>query len=60
MSIPENFVAPGLPVASEKYDASLQEQFRNVLRMYFNRLDNYNQVTNEQDAATQTLTWLNM
>ena len=32
--------APALPFAPAAYDSSYQEQYSNVLRLYFNRLDN--------------------
>ena len=32
-------VAPNLPLAPPQYDSRYQEQFNNVLRLYFNRLD---------------------
>jgi hypothetical protein len=32
--------APNLPLAPRDYSAEYQEQFTNVLRLYFNRLDN--------------------
>jgi hypothetical protein len=32
-------VAPNLPLAPMQYDSRYQEQFNNVLRLYFNRLD---------------------
>lgn len=32
--------APNLPRAPQQYNAQYQEQFNNVLRLYFNRLDN--------------------
>jgi hypothetical protein len=35
-----NPVAPNLPLATRNYEALYQEQFNNVLRLYFNQLDN--------------------
>jgi hypothetical protein len=32
--------APNLPLAPSGYDAQFQEQFSNVLRLYFNQIDN--------------------
>ena len=60
MTIPTGFVSPSLPVTAKEYDQSLQERYRNVLRLYFNLLDNQNAVLNEQVSANQTLIWLNM
>lgn len=36
--------APNLPLAPELYASQYQEQFNNVLRLYFNQLDNFNQL----------------
>ena len=33
--------APNLPLAPPNYDSRYQEQFNNVLRLYFNRLDDF-------------------
>jgi hypothetical protein len=33
-------VAPRLPTAPSQYEARFQDQFANVLRLYFNQLDN--------------------
>jgi hypothetical protein len=37
-----NFRAPALPIPPIEYDQNQQNQFENALRLYFNRLDNYN------------------
>lgn len=60
MSIPADFVAPSLPVSLEEYDQRGQDKFNNVLRLYFNLLDNHNTVINSQVSSNQTLIWLNM
>ena len=36
---------PNLPVAQEDYDQQAQSQLLNVLRLYFNQLNNYSQST---------------
>lgn len=36
----QNPVAPNLPLAPTQYDRQFQDQFENVLRIYFNQLDN--------------------
>ena len=36
-------VAPNLPLAPVQYNAQYIDQLNNVLRLYFNRLDNFNQ-----------------
>jgi len=59
MTIPTNFVAPNLPIPAEEYAKAEEQRFRNILRLYFNLLDNTNSVTNEQVSTTQTLMWLN-
>ena len=59
MSIPVNFVAPNLPIPPEDYNKSEEQRYRNILRLYFNLLDNTNYVNNEQVSTTQTLNWLN-
>ena len=33
-------VAPRLPSATTEYDRQYQDQFNNILRLYFNQLDN--------------------
>ena len=37
-----NFRAPALPLPPDKYLQEQQDQFQNALRLYFNRLDDYN------------------
>jgi hypothetical protein len=36
----KNAVAPRLPNASDQYDPATMNQFINILRLYFNQLDN--------------------
>jgi hypothetical protein len=38
--------APNLPIAPGEYEARLHEQFTNILRLYFNQLDNFNSALN--------------
>ncbi len=40
MTVDINFVAPQLPTPPDGYDPQAFEQFNNVLRIYFNQLDN--------------------
>ena len=40
MSFIQHPAAPNLPLAPFQYDSRYQEQFNNVLRLYFNRLNN--------------------
>ena len=39
--IQKNFAAPNLPLFKNDYSRLDQDQFSNVLRLYFNLLDNY-------------------
>ena len=61
-----NFKAPSLPLPPKGYDQRREDQFSNALRLYFNRLDNYNAlvgsvVTPEgivyPDGTLQTTAW---
>lgn len=36
-----NVRSPALPIQPDEYNRSQMDQFQNVLRLYFNRLDNY-------------------
>jgi len=36
-----NTIAPNLPIAPVDYNQQYQDQFGNVLRLYFNQIDNY-------------------
>jgi hypothetical protein len=48
-------VSPRLPAAPQIYDSEYQEQFLNILRLYFNQLQNFNQLftTNTGGALLQ-------
>ena len=46
----KNVVAPRLPAATQEYDPMFINQLTNVLRLYFNQLDNAGPMT----ASTQT------
>lgn len=37
----DKLAAPNLPLAPEQWDRRFQDQYSNVLRLYFNRLDNF-------------------
>jgi len=41
----KNVVAPRLPAATQEYDPALINQLTNVLRLYFNQLDNAGPMT---------------
>jgi len=45
----KNVVAPRLPTATQEYDPAFINQLTNVLRLYFNQLDNAGPMT----ASTQ-------
>ena len=40
MTVLQHPAAPNLPLAPGQYDSRYQEQFNNILRLYFNRLNN--------------------
>lgn len=66
-------VAPNLPRSPGAYSPQFQEQYSNVLRLYFNQLDNFNQLFTTdtggsvlkfpfgafQDNTTQTISTIN-
>jgi hypothetical protein len=70
----DKIAAPSLPLAPENLNRQYQDQFSNVLRLYFNQLDtsintqtnNITALQTEIDALSlesqrnQTLIWLNM
>jgi hypothetical protein len=37
----DRIAAPNLPLAPEKWNRQYQDQFANVMRLYFNRIDNF-------------------
>jgi hypothetical protein len=37
----DRIAAPNLPLAPEQWNRQYQDQFANVMRLYFNRLDNF-------------------
>jgi hypothetical protein len=53
-----NPAAPNLPLATPQYESRYQDQLNNVLRLYFNRLQNGQQQLIEQVASNQTLAWM--
>jgi hypothetical protein len=53
--------APNLPLAPKKWDSRYQDQFANVLRLYFNQLDKtlqQLQVSTVDSNNAQTQIWL--
>jgi hypothetical protein len=50
--------SPALPIQPKEYDFNQMDQFQNALRLYFNRLDQYNiKASTEQNSANVRL-WL--
>ena len=43
---------PNLPVATEEYDQQVTSQLLNILRLYFNQLNNYSQATAKPSSGT--------
>lgn len=54
-----NAVAPNLPVATPDYQKQYQDQYSNVLRLYFNQLDSTNQQTTQAINSLNVMNWLN-
>ena len=52
--------APSLPLQPEEYDRGQMEQFHNALRLYFNRLDQYNIQASNDTNSNNVLIWMNM
>ena len=50
--------SPALPIQPNEYDRSQIDQFQNVLRLYFNRLDQYNIQTSNEQNSQNVLIWL--
>ena len=50
--------SPALPIQPIEYDRSQMDQFQNVLRLYFNRLDQYNIQASTQQNSSNVLLWM--
>jgi hypothetical protein len=50
--------APALPIQPNEYDRSQMDQFQNALRLYFNRLDQYNIQSQIEQNSQNVLMWL--
>jgi hypothetical protein len=50
--------SPSLPIQPNEYDRSQMDQFQNVLRLYFNRLDQYNIQASKEQNSQNVLMWL--
>jgi hypothetical protein len=58
----DKVVAPNLPLAPSEWNRQYQDQFSNVLRLYFNRLDKLIgqlEVSSVDSDGIQTQLWLN-
>ena len=58
MSIPRAPAPPSLPLGTIDYSRQYQDQYSNVLRLYFNQLQNVQQELTAQVATNQTNIWL--
>ena len=54
-----NIKAPALPLPTFDYQQMQQDQFQYVLRLYFNRLDTYNNATAVSINSQNVLQWVN-
>ena len=52
-----NVRSPALPLAPVEYLQAQQDQFQNALRLYFNRLDNFNAQVAIQLNSQNVLMW---
>jgi len=50
--------SPALPIQPEEYDRSQMDQFQNALRLYFNRLDQYNIQSSNETNSNNVLIWM--
>ena len=50
--------SPALPIQPDDYNRSQMDQFQNALRLYFNRLDEYNIQSSTQQNGQNVLMWL--
>jgi hypothetical protein len=50
--------SPALPIQPDTYNRSQMDQFQNALRLYFNRLDEYNIQSSTQQNGQNVLMWL--
>jgi hypothetical protein len=50
--------SPALPIQPDEYNRSQMDQFQNALRLYFNRLDEYNIQSSTQQNGQNVLMWL--
>jgi hypothetical protein len=53
-------VAPSLPIAMPDYSQQYYDQYSNVLRLYFNQLDNTNIQTIDAINSIYVTNWLSL
>jgi len=49
--------SPSLPIQPDIYNRSQMDQFQNALRLYFNRLDQYNIQSATEQNSQNVLMW---
>ena len=49
--------SPALPIQPDIYNRSQMDQFQNALRLYFNRLDQYNTQASTEQNGQNVLMW---
>jgi hypothetical protein len=54
-----NVRAPALPLPTPDYLQAQQDQFQNALRLYFNRLDSFNNLITVNVNSQNVLQWSN-
>jgi hypothetical protein len=50
--------SPALPIQPQEYSRSQMDQFQSALRLYFNRLDQYNIKASTEQNSQNVLMWL--
>jgi hypothetical protein len=50
--------SPALPIQPEEYDRNQMDAFQNALRLYFNRLDQYNIQSSNETNSNNVLIWM--
>jgi len=50
--------SPAIPIQPDEYDRSQMDHFQNALRLYFNRLDQYNIQASREQNSSNVLLWM--
>jgi hypothetical protein len=50
--------SPAIPIQPDEYNRSQMDQFQNALRLYFNRLDQYNIQASREQNSSNVLLWM--